>query len=159
MVSLVNLTGVWWLLRGVKGKANFSSILSQKVQTQTSAVFHAEKRPSDTKEIWGEQPVKLVFCLLQYLFKNVFILWNSSVKKLCNTRGLHHINSVHFITVEAITYWSLVTWWERSSRLSTDRDPDLDPAESFMVVVWDSVTAMIMQSTHWLKRDRSIWGI
>lgn len=39
------------------------------------------------------------------------------------------------------------TWEQRC-------DPDSDPAESFTVAVWDSVTAMIIQSTHWLKRDR-----
>lgn len=85
MVSLVNLTGVWCSLRGVKGKANFSSILSQQVQTQTSAVFHAEKCASDAKKVWGEQPAKCVFWLrYNFLFKicsfSLILLWKKVYK-------------------------------------------------------------------------------
>lgn len=36
--------------------------------------------------------------------------------------------------------------------------PGLNPAESFMMEVWDSVTVTIIQSTHWLKWDGKYMG-
>lgn len=72
MVSLVNLTGARCSLKAVKGKANFNSILSQQVQTHSTALFNAAKCPSDTNreraEICGEQPVKPVSCLIVYTY-------------------------------------------------------------------------------------------